>query len=80
MRSVYKKYEIYSGRRLVATQFSVSASQAVRDYVRSYGVKDDEITRVGVDCVSWRGARFKAMLVPAESPVDAVRTSGPLVA
>ena len=80
MRSTYKKYEIHSGRRLVATQFSVSASQAVMDYVRSYGVKDDEITRVGVDCVSWRGARFKAMLVPAESPVDAVRTAGPLVA
>ena len=80
MRSAYKKYEIYSGRRLVATQFSVSASQAVMDYVRSYGVKDDEITRVGVDCVSWRGARFKAMLAPAESPVAAVRTAGPLVA
>ncbi len=80
MRSTYKKYEIHSGRRLVATQFSVSASQAVMDYVRSYGVKDDEITRVGVDCVSWRGARFKAMLVPAESLADAVRTAGPLVA
>ena len=80
MRSAYKKYEIHSGRRLVATQFSVSASQAVMDYVRSYGVKDDEITRVGVDCVSWRGARFKAMLVPAESRVDAVRTAGPQVA
>ena len=80
MRSAYEKYEIHSGRRLKATQFSVSASQAVMDYVRSYGVKDDEITRVGVDCVSWRGARFKAMLVPAESRVDAVRTAGPQVA
>ena len=80
MRSAYKKYEIHSGRRLVATQFSVSASQAVMDYVRSYGVKDDEITRVGVDCVSWRGARFKAMLVPAESRVDAVRTASPQAA
>ena len=38
-----KKYEIHSGRRVVSTQFSVSASQAVIDYVRSYGVKDDEI-------------------------------------
>ncbi len=61
-----KRYEIYSGRRVVSTQFSVSASQAVVDYVRSYGVKDDEITRLGVDCVSWRGAQFKAVLVPTE--------------
>ena len=32
------------------------------DYVRSYGVKDDEILRLGVDCVSWRGARFSAAI------------------
>ena len=49
MRSTSKKYEIHSGRRLVSTQFSVSPLQAVVDYVRSYGVKDAEITRLGVD-------------------------------
>ena len=53
-----RKYEIYSGRRVVSTQYSVSPSQAVIDYVRSYGVKDDEIRRLGVDRVSWRGAQF----------------------
>jgi hypothetical protein len=66
LRSATKKYEIHSGRRLVSTQFSVSPLQAVVDYVRSYGVKDDEITRLGVDCVSWRGAQFRAVLVPTE--------------
>ena len=65
-----KKYEIHSGRRIVSTQFSVSALQAVLDYVRSYGCSDDEIRRLGVDSVSWRGARFSAVLVPAE-PVPA---------
>ena len=30
-------------------------------------VRDDEITRLGVDRVSWRGAQFKAVLVPTES-------------
>jgi len=55
-----KMYEIYSGRSVVSTQYSVSPSQAVLDYVRSYGVKDDEISRLGV------GARFRAVLVPAE--------------
>jgi hypothetical protein len=62
-----KEYEIHSGRRIVSTQFSVSALQAVVDYVRSYGVKDDEIRRLGVDCVSWRGAQFKAVLASPES-------------
>jgi hypothetical protein len=68
MRSTSKEYEIHSGRRLVSTQFSVSPLQAVVDYVRSYGVKDDEITRLGADSVSWRGARFKAVLVRTDSP------------
>jgi hypothetical protein len=61
-----KKYEIHSGRRIVSTQFSVSALQAVVDYVRSYGVKDDEIRRLGVASVSWRGARFSAVLAEPE--------------
>ena len=46
----------------MSTQLSVSPLQAVVDYVRSYGVKDDEITRLGVDSVSWAGARFTAVL------------------
>ena len=61
-----KKYEIHLGRRIVSTQYSVSALQAVVDFVRSYGVKDDEIRRLGIDSVSWRGARFSAVLVPVE--------------
>jgi hypothetical protein len=76
MRGTSKKYEIHSGGRLVSTQFSVSPLQAAVDYVRSYGVKDDEIMRLGVDCISWQGARFKAVLVPTDSPLDAVRVAG----
>lgn len=67
MKSSTRRYEIRSGRRLVSTQYSVSPLQAVVDHVRSYGVKDDEILRLGVDCVAWRGARFSAVLVP-EAP------------
>ena len=61
-----KKYEIHLGRRIVSTQYSVSPLQAVVDYVRSYGVKDDEIRRLAVDRVSWRGAQFNAVLVETE--------------
>ena len=67
MKSSTRKYEIHSGRRVVSTQYSVSPLQAVVDFVRSYGVKDDEIVRLGVDCVAWRGARFTATLAP-ETP------------
>jgi len=63
-----KKYEIYSGRRMVSTQQSVSPMQAAVDYVRTFGTKDDEIRRVGVDRVSWRGATFSAVLAPADNP------------
>ena len=61
-----RMYEIHAGRRIVSMQSSVSQLQAVVDYVRSYGVEDDEIRRLGVDSVSWRGAQFKAVLVRAE--------------
>ena len=34
------------------------------------GVKDNEITRLGGDSVSWRGAQFRAvLLVPTEPQV-----------
>ncbi|HEU0245590.1 MAG TPA: hypothetical protein VFR38_00725 [Gaiellaceae bacterium] len=61
-----KKYEIHSGRRTVSIQYSVSALQAAVDYVRTFGCGNDEITVLGVDSVAWRGARFNAVLVPAE--------------
>ena len=60
------KYEIRSGRRVVSIQSSVSALQAVVDYVRMFGCSDSEITRLGVDSVAWRGARFSAVPVPIE--------------
>ena len=63
-----KKYEIRSGRRTVSMQHSSSALQAAVDYVRTFGCSNDEITILGVDTVAWRGARFSAVLVPAEPP------------
>jgi hypothetical protein len=47
-------------------QNSSSALQAAVDYVRSFGCGNDEITILGADTVAWRGARFSAVLVPAE--------------
>jgi hypothetical protein len=63
-----RKYEIHSGRRTVSTQHSSSALQAAIDYVRSFGSSNDEITILGVDTVSWRGARFRAVPAPVAAP------------
>lgn len=62
------KYEIRSGKRTVSVQTSVSALQAVVDYVRMFGCNDSEIRRLSVDSVSWRGARFTAVPVPVDLP------------
>jgi hypothetical protein len=59
-----KTYAIYSGKRVVSVQESATPLQAAVDYVRSLGTPDAEITRLGVDSVSWRGARFIASLAP----------------
>ena len=51
----------------MSTEYSISASQTVIDDVRDRASLDAEIARLGVDSVSGRGARFSAVLVPAES-------------
>ena len=70
-----KEYEIHSGRRIVKTVLSSSPLQAAIDHVQSYGTPSKEITILGPDTVSWRGARFRAVAV-LESP--AARTSSRL--
>jgi hypothetical protein len=60
-----RKYEIRSGRRTVSMRLSSSALEAVIDYVHSFG-SSNEITILGVDTVTWRGATFSAVPVPAE--------------
>ena len=61
-----KKYEIYSGRRAVSVEHSISPLQAALDYARTFGFAEEEIRRVSVDSVMWRGARFTAVLVPEQ--------------
>jgi hypothetical protein len=51
----------------VSIQSSVSPLQAVVDYVRMFG-SESEIRCLGVDTVSWRGARFSAVPVPMDPP------------
>jgi hypothetical protein len=66
--SAYREFEIHSGRRTIATQYSSSALQAAIDYVRALGSSRAEISVLGPDVVAWRGARFVA--VPVLTPGD----------
>ena len=59
-----RTYEIHSGRRIVKTVLSSSPLQAAIDHVQSYGSSSKEITILGPDTVSWRGARFVGVPVP----------------
>ena len=57
-------YELKSGRRKVAVKVAPSAQAALFDHLRSLGCRDAEMTRLSVDSVAWRGAVFRAVLVP----------------
>jgi hypothetical protein len=58
-----QRWELHLGRKSLGIKAAPSAQIALLDHVRSMGCKDDEITRLGVDSVAWRGAIFRA--VPA---------------
>ena len=57
-----KDYEIRSGERAVSIRSAPSAQQALLDYVKALGCRDAEIVRLGQAAVSWRGARYTAVL------------------
>ena len=56
-------FELRSGKRAVGVRAAPTAQQALLDYVRGLGVRDDEIVRLGPDAVAWRGAVFRAVPV-----------------
>ena len=58
-----ERWELHSGRRSIGIKAAPSAQIALLDHVRSMGCRDDEIKRLGVNSVAWRGAIFRA--VPA---------------
>lgn len=63
-----QRWELHSGRRSIGIKVAPSAQIALLDHVRSMGCRDDEITRLGVDAVAWRGAIFRAVPVVDSEP------------
>ena len=53
-------YAVHSGRRQVGIVEAWSANEAVIEYLRSRGFREDEIVRLNGNAASWRGAIFKA--------------------
>lgn len=58
-------YVVRSGRLAVGLRSASSAHEALRDYLRGIGCRDDEIVRMGDAAAAWRGAVYSA--VPATS-------------
>jgi hypothetical protein len=67
-----RTYEIRMGRRTICQRDANTPQEAVIDYVRSFGSRDDEISRVAYDRVAWRGAVFRA--VPAAEELTGADT------
>ena len=55
-----EKYAIHSGRRQIGVMTAWSAGEALIEYLRDRGFRDDEMMRVGFAAVSWRGAMYTA--------------------
>jgi hypothetical protein len=63
-------YELRSGEHPIGLREASTAQQALLDYLRSRGCVDEEITRLGPDAVSWRGAVYRALPVAIDEPLD----------
>ena len=60
-------YSVYSGRRAVAVRKAWSGADAVIEYLTTMGIKNNELSILGPNSVTWRGATFTAVPVTAEA-------------
>jgi hypothetical protein len=54
------RYEVRTGRHVVAVMTASTAAEALGEYLRGLGCRHDEIVRMGTDASSWRGAVYRA--------------------
>jgi hypothetical protein len=60
-----RSYEVRSGRHAVALKDASTAQEALLEYLRGLGCRNNEIVRMGDAKAAWRGAIYSA--VPAAS-------------
>jgi hypothetical protein len=53
-------YEIRSGRRAVGIRHAATPREALVEYLRSIGCRNDEIVTMDASTICWRGAVFTA--------------------
>jgi hypothetical protein len=63
-------YVVRSGRNAVAMRVASTAHEALRDYLRGIGCRDDEMVRMGDDRAAWRGAVYSAAPASGEAGGD----------
>jgi hypothetical protein len=68
---VITSYEVQSGRQTISVLEAHNAQQAIIDFLRSLGCRDDEMVRLSPGAVSWRGAIFRAVPV-SDAPEEVV--------
>jgi hypothetical protein len=56
-------YEVRCGRRQISLQRANTAREAIIEYLRSMGVRDDEMSTLGADAISCHGAVYRAVAI-----------------
>jgi hypothetical protein len=59
-------FEVRSGKRVVSLQRASTAREALIEYLRSLGCRDDDMSTLGADAMGWNGAVYRAAAVPTE--------------
>ena len=64
--AVGKSYEVRCGKRLVSFQHAHTAREAVREYLRSVGCSESEMTTLSGNALGWHGATYRAVPLGSE--------------
>lgn len=68
--SIRTSYEVRCGTRRISLQRAHTAREAIVEYLRSMGARDDEMSALGADAISWHGAVYRAVADVRTSPVS----------
>lgn len=63
-------YQLRLGSEPIGLREANNAQEAVLDYLRSLGYREEEIVRVGSDAASWRGAVYTAVAASSDLELE----------
>jgi hypothetical protein len=67
-------WEIRCGRRSLSLQRASTAREALIEYLRSMGCRDEDMSTLGTDAIGWNGAVYRAAAVPSSQSFDVARS------